>query len=122
MEEIAITSVCLLILCAGVACGAWWLLHRPACAYASRIGDAIADAQDAVRDTLEDPGSAQFRHVRFHACSRVAYGEVNTRNRSGDYIGFRSFTVLADGEVRIERLEARAAARPARPVLHLRDS
>ena len=102
VEEIAITSICLLIGLAGVAAGLWWLLHRPASGHAHSLCDAIADVEDAVRGALGDAQSAQFRNVRVYAATQVAYGEVNAKNLAGVYTGFQSFTVLRDGQVNLD--------------------
>ena len=120
-EEIAITGFCLLILSAGVGAGAWWLLHRPSCQYAAHVGDAIADAQDAVREALDDPWSARFRDVRYQWVNKVVYGEVNARNRAGVYTGFRGFSVV-DGDVQLERADTAPSLRPGAQSLKLMDS
>lgn len=61
-------------------------------------------AKDAVKQTLLDPSSAQFKDVE--ACSgdrEVWRGEVNAKNRMGAYVGFSPFfydgvSVVAPGE------------------------
>ena len=49
-------------------------------------------AKQAVRDTLIDPGSAQFKDMRQCPDDRnITLGEVNGKNRLGAYTGFKPF-------------------------------
>lgn len=62
----------------------------------------VGGLQRQVTDVLLDPGSAQFRAVRFSSDWTVAggvmCGEVNTRNPFGGYIGYQKFVVLGSRE------------------------
>ncbi|MGR6534027.1 hypothetical protein [Brevundimonas sp. RM1] len=63
----------------------------------------VRDAKDAVRNTLRDPGSAEFRRikvVRSDGQPRVVCGEVNSKNAFGGYVGFRDF-YYRDGRLRV---------------------
>lgn len=55
--------------------------------------DAIKKAQEAVANSLKDPGSAQFRNVRLkpYLDGQVVCGEVNGKNSYGGYVGFSPF-------------------------------
>jgi hypothetical protein len=53
-------------------------------------------AADAVRGTLKDPSSAEFRN-QHGLC-----GEVNARNSFGGYGGFRRFVVISESLVMTE--------------------
>jgi hypothetical protein len=50
-------------------------------------------AKKSLADTLKDPGSAQFRNVRFveYLEGVVVCGDVNGKNSYGGYVGFRDF-------------------------------
>lgn len=55
--------------------------------------DLIGMAEEAVKSSLRDPGSAQFRNVsvkKFNG-GRVVCGEVNAKNAYGGYVGFKEF-------------------------------
>jgi hypothetical protein len=56
----------------------------------------VARAQDAIREALKDPQSAQFKdvYVRELKTSRVVCGSVNAKNSYGGYVGFRPFFVM----------------------------
>lgn len=58
----------------------------------------IAQSQQAIKRKLKDPGSAQFRNVRFSRAggSPVACGEVSSQNSYGGMSGFQRF--VAAGE------------------------
>ncbi|WP_278069899.1 hypothetical protein [Brevundimonas sanguinis] len=63
----------------------------------------IRDAKEAVKDTLRDPGSAEFRHVRVvrqDGQPRVVCGAFNGKNAFGGYVGFRDF-YYRDGYLRV---------------------
>lgn len=54
----------------------------------------IQNAQEAIRQTLRDPASAEFRNdgVRIVADSqRIVCGEVNSKNGFGGYAGFQRY-------------------------------
>jgi hypothetical protein len=60
---------------------------------------AIADADRAVTDHLDDPGSAQFsdEFIATNGQNRVAVcGLVNAKNGSGGYTGRRAFYIRLD--------------------------
>ena len=50
-------------------------------------------AMEAVRDSLRDPASAQFRNVRLVKFSggQVVCGEVNGKNAYGGYVGYKQW-------------------------------
>lgn len=52
----------------------------------------IAEAKDAVRQELTDPDSAKFRNVKITETETIC-GEVNAKNNTGGYVGFRYFYV-----------------------------
>lgn len=65
----------------------------------------IAVTKDAVRDRLKDPGSAEFRDVRFHAYqggTAVVCGQVNAKNEYGGYTGYQHFVGSGDVLVFLE--------------------
>jgi hypothetical protein len=54
----------------------------------------IAKGQDAVRATLKDPDSAQFRKTylsKIESGGSAICGEVNSKNSYGGYAGFQRF-------------------------------
>lgn len=53
----------------------------------------IIRGQEAVESKLKDPGSAEFRNVRFSDRGGVpmSCGEVNSKNSFGGYIGFQKY-------------------------------
>lgn len=55
--------------------------------------DKVRLAQETVRGTLVDPGSAQFQKVEIFRGGDVVCGEVNAKNRLGGYVGRRGFVV-----------------------------
>ena len=57
----------------------------------------VTAAKDAVRATLKDPASAQWKDV-YAISDGVACGQVNAKNAYGGYVGFRSF-LLRDGRL-----------------------
>jgi hypothetical protein len=59
--------------------------------YATTI-KPIDDAEDAVRLELIDPDSAKFRNVKLTETETIC-GEVNAKNKTGEYLGFRYFYV-----------------------------
>lgn len=56
----------------------------------------IDAATSAIRDALNDPESARFRHAFVSPKGRAVCGEVNAKNKMGGYAGFRRFIVAAD--------------------------
>ena len=56
-------------------------------------GRPAAEAERAVRATLRDPSSAQFRGVRVCPATEGWTGEVNSKNPDGVYTGFQVFVV-----------------------------
>lgn len=60
-----------------------------------------AKGQEAIRRKLKDPGSAQFRNVRFSQTSGVPVtcGEVNSKNSYGGYSGFQRFVASGEGNL-----------------------
>lgn len=66
----------------------------------------FAHVEEAVRNVLVDPASAQFQAITAHPRGGTAEtycGEVNARNRMGGYDGFKRFVFIpATGEVRID--------------------
>ncbi len=65
----------------------------------------IAVSQDAVRDSLKDPSSAEFRNVFFHAYqgnTPIVCGEVNAKNSFGAYMGYQGFLASGDKIVTLE--------------------
>lgn len=48
-----------------------------------------------VADSLKDPGSVQFRGIRYIE-GRAICGEANAKNSYGGYVGFKAF--VADGQ------------------------
>ncbi|HEV2747590.1 MAG TPA: hypothetical protein VGW34_09870 [Allosphingosinicella sp.] len=57
---------------------------------ASACSSANGEAEDAVRQQLTDPSSAEFRNVVARD-SGATCGEVNSKNKMGGYDGFRRF-------------------------------
>lgn len=56
--------------------------------------ETITTAQQAVRASLKDPGSAQFKDVYANYSEEfnvVACGQVNSKNSLGGYTGFKRF-------------------------------
>ncbi|MBO9717493.1 MAG: hypothetical protein J7507_11975 [Pseudoxanthomonas sp.] len=56
-------------------------------------------AKDAVKQSLVDPDSAQFRDLRIMRRSeheRILCGELNARNRMGGYTGFTPFYIVGN--------------------------
>ena len=65
-----------------------------------------SEVKNAVRQTLIDPDSAQFRNIE--SCEHdpsVVRGEVNSRNRLGGYVGFQSFYYV-EGRVEFVGVDA----------------
>lgn len=56
----------------------------------------VAQAKRAVATMLIDPASAQFRNVS--ARNGYVCGELNGKNRTGGFVGFKRFVVKLDGE------------------------
>ena len=58
----------------------------------------IADGKDAVRQHLRNPDSATFRDVYVSQANAVktVCGQVNSRNREGDFIGYQRFYSQGD--------------------------
>lgn len=54
--------------------------------------DGTGKAKEAVKQSLIDPSSAQFREVeKCHGDQAVWSGEVNAKNQMGAYVGFKPF-------------------------------
>jgi hypothetical protein len=53
----------------------------------------IEASQEAARNQLKDPGSAQFRNVRVESFEggKVVCGQINGKNSYGGYVGFKQF-------------------------------
>lgn len=51
----------------------------------------------AVREQLNDPASATFRHNPFRSGAKFYCGRVNAKNRFGGYVGYRIFSVNVRG-------------------------
>lgn len=58
----------------------------------------IVKSRDAIKSRLRDPGSADFRNVRFYSGGPVPVvcGEVNSKNGFGGYSGFQRFIASGD--------------------------
>lgn len=58
----------------------------------------IVKSRDAIKSRLRDPGSADFRNVRFYSGGPVPVvcGEVNSKNGFGGYTGFQRFIASGD--------------------------
>jgi len=65
---------------------------------------AIELGKHLVADSLKDPGSAQFRNVRFvkYGPGAVICGEVNGKNSYGGYVGFKRFVAGTTGSTFVE--------------------
>jgi len=76
----------------------------------SSCSDRTSEAEDAVRASLTDPGSAQFRNVE----QKGDYfcGEVNSKNKHGGYDGFRHFYIGGRGKDTV-MIDPRSWATPA---------
>jgi hypothetical protein len=55
--------------------------------------DPTAKVREVVAAKLNDPGSAEFRNIREISPGKYC-GEVNFKNRRGDYVGFTPFTAF----------------------------
>jgi len=74
--------------------------------------DTIVDAKRAVKNSLKDPNSAEFKDVYANyteAVGLVACGRVNAKNSFGAYTGFRAFvsngkTVILEGQDDIKKV------------------
>lgn len=76
----------------------------------SACSSAEEDAEGAVKQLLSDPESARFQDVvqkRDYVC-----GKVNSKNRMGGYMGFRSFYVAEQGKGAVV-IDPQAWATPA---------
>jgi hypothetical protein len=49
--------------------------------------------ETALRERFDDPTSVEFKNVRQAADGRAYCGEVNGRDRHGQFVGFRQFLV-----------------------------
>lgn len=58
----------------------------------------IVKSRDAIKSRIRDPGSADFRKVRFYSGGPVPVvcGEVNSKNGFGGYTGFQRFIASGD--------------------------
>lgn len=88
-------KVVLLLLVALVAFSVYRYINR----------NPSADIEDAgveiVRARLVDPDSAKFKNVYYKEGVGIC-GQVNSKNRMGGYVGFKSFVVEASGLVLME--------------------
>ena len=65
------------------------------CAFASDDDNVLQEARDSFHYLLKDPTSAQYEKmhvIRNAAGAPTVCGEVNARNSSGGYVGFRRFS------------------------------
>lgn len=62
----------------------------------SGCDQSIRKAHDAVKETLFDPNSAEFRNDHVMSDGTVC-GEVNAKNRMGGYVGFTEYAVGTHG-------------------------
>lgn len=56
------------------------------------------EAIDALKHSLSDPESAEFRGLRVVVREQIEFvlcGEINAKNRMGGYVGYRPFFVMA---------------------------
>lgn len=58
--------------------------------------DTISRAETAMRNTLKDPDSAQFKDVERCGNGAMVKGSVNAKNNFGAYTGFEEF--YSDGQ------------------------
>lgn len=71
-------------------------------------GSAISVAENAIKDSLNDPDSAKFKNLKVSkVCSGSQYvlGYVNAKNSYGGYTGFKIFHVKVTGS-KAEKLQA----------------
>ena len=71
----------------------------------------IVMSQDAIKERLRDPDSADFRNTRFYSGGKVPVvcGEVNAKNAFGGFTGFERFIASGDN-TEIAFLESDLAA------------
>lgn len=53
--------------------------------------------EGAVKEQLNDPDSATFRHNPYQTGSDIYCGRVNAKNRLGGYVGYRIFKINVRG-------------------------
>lgn len=53
--------------------------------------------ESSIKEVLNDPGSATFRHNSYQIGSDIYCGRVNAKNRFGGYVGDRIFKVNVKG-------------------------
>jgi hypothetical protein len=56
-----------------------------------------AGIEAAVKDQLNDPASATFRHNPYRIGSTFYCARVNAKNRFGGYVGYRIFLIRVEG-------------------------
>ncbi|ENX06086.1 hypothetical protein [Acinetobacter courvalinii] len=74
------------------------LITIPTITYANNTS-LIKNAKQSIRDSIKDPRSAQFQHIRVVKNlrgERAVCGEVNAKNAFGGYVGFTPF-MYVDG-------------------------
>lgn len=98
-------------------------------------GSAISVAENAIKDSLNDPDSAKFKNLKVSkVCSGSQYvlGYVNAKNSYGGYTGFKIFHVKVTGS-KAEKLQANGilyaeeseldkaseCENPGQPIVHL---
>jgi hypothetical protein len=92
---LAIVVVAITVLVIGIPVSVW---------YAKKV--ILVDyAENAVKQKLIDPSSAEFRNVRPTSAWGIC-GEVNAKNRMGGYVGFRYFKVSIFGGQKIVCLDS----------------
>ena len=62
--------------------------------------DAIAQTQTVIKANLFDPDSAQFKDLIFYRNGdrRTVCGKVDSRNKFGGYVGYKSFIYWAHSQ------------------------
>jgi len=53
--------------------------------------------ESAVKESLNDPDSATFRHNPYRTGEKIYCGRVNAKNRFGGYVGYHLFVVPVQG-------------------------
>lgn len=69
----------------------WWIMTAP-----ERM------VRQRVLDVLIDPSSAEFKDVKYFSSKDVGCGFVNSKNRMGGMVGFKTFIAFPDGRVRFD--------------------
>lgn len=102
MKKLLLAGFVVVVAAAGLT---WWLLFEP-----------VNKVERAVKDTLNDPASAVFKQVAFFKKTGAGCGYVNAKNKMGGYVGFASFILFPDGEVRFEPVEEMESSDPAEKI------